>query len=254
MPDHENSYQHPEELLAGADRPRQLPPAVRARLEEALSGEQRARPLSAEVRGRLESSLRPQRARRKWTVLVPSLAAAAAIVVAAAVVVPGLLHKSTAGTSSSSLSALRAQRRSTAPAAARTYAPSFSSPAGAVGSAGSKVARPAAPPGRSGPTASAVAPRPLAANAVVVPPAVAGVSPRSGPAAGGTWVVVTGQGLGGVTGVHFGNVLAARVTVVSAGEVRALSPAHAPGTVDVVVNGQIRKSGISPADRYSFVP
>jgi hypothetical protein len=54
--------------------------------------------------------------------------------------------------------------------------------------------------------------------------------------------------------VHFGSVLAQRVDVVSAHEVRALSPVHAPGTVDVVVGGQIRKSSLSPADRYTFAP
>ena len=59
MPNHDNDYRYPEDLLVGADRPRQLPVAVRARLEDALT-DQRARPLSPEVRGRLESSLRPQ--------------------------------------------------------------------------------------------------------------------------------------------------------------------------------------------------
>ena len=82
MPDQDNNYRYPEDLLVGADRPRQLPPAARARLEDALT-DQRARPLSPEVRGRLESSLRPQGTGRKWTVVVPSLAAAAAIVVVA---------------------------------------------------------------------------------------------------------------------------------------------------------------------------
>jgi hypothetical protein len=64
--------------------------------------------------------------------------------------------------------------------------------------------------------------------------------------------VVTGAGLGGVTQVHFGSVAAERVDVVSAHEIRALSPVHAPGTVDIVVGGQIRKSPVSPADRYTF--
>ncbi len=97
MPNQDNDYRYPEDLLVGADRPRQLPVAVRARLEDALT-DQRARPLSPEVRGRLESSLRPQGPRRKWTVMAPGLVAAAAIVVVAGLVVPGLLHKSPAST------------------------------------------------------------------------------------------------------------------------------------------------------------
>ena len=64
--------------------------------------------------------------------------------------------------------------------------------------------------------------------------------------------MVTGTGLGGVTEVHFGSVAAERVDVVSADEIRALSPVHALGTVDIVVSGQIRKSAVSPADRYTF--
>ena len=66
--------------------------------------------------------------------------------------------------------------------------------------------------------------------------------------------MITGVGLSGVTQVHFGSVPAERVDVLSADELRALSPVHAPGTLDVVVGGQIRKSAVSAADRYTFVP
>ncbi len=38
MPDGDNTYDYPERLLAGSDRPRPLPPHLRARLEEALEG------------------------------------------------------------------------------------------------------------------------------------------------------------------------------------------------------------------------
>jgi len=247
VPDQDNIfYRYPEDLLVGADRPRQLPPAARARLEDALT-DQRARPLSPEVRGRLESSLRPQGTGRKWTVLVPSLAAAAAIVVVAALVVPGLVHKAPASTNNV---ALPAQHRPVAPEAARASAPTFGrsggAPArtkrlGASAAAGSQV-----PPG--------AATKLPARLFITIPPAVYGVSPRTGPPTGATWVVVTGRGLGGVTEVHFGTVPAERVDVVSANEVRALSPLHAAGTVDVVVSGEIRKSPVSPADRYTFVP
>jgi hypothetical protein len=246
VPNQDNDYRYPEDLLVGADRPRQLPVAVRARLEDALT-DQRARPLSPEVRGRLESSLRPQGPRRKWTVMAPGLVAAAAIVVVAALVVPGLLHKSPASTAVNNV-ALPAQHRPLVPGAARSSAPSFGRSSGTA--AKTKQRASSAP---SGPEALRAGgqnvPVPLF---VMVPPAVDGVNPRSGPPTGATWVVVTGSGLGGVTEVHFGSVAAERVDVVSADEIRALSPVHAPGTVDIVVSGQIRKSPVSPADRYTF--
>ncbi len=239
MPNQDNSYRYPEDLLVGADRPRQLPLALRARLEEALT-DQRSRPLSPEVRGRLESTLRPQGPRRKWTVMAPGLAAAAAIVVVAALVVPGLVHKSPSTPVNNV--ALPAQHPSAVPrAAVRATVPSFarSGGTGAITTqhtpSGLKAARAGSQP-------------------VVVAPGVGALQPRSGPATGGTWVVVTGKGLGGVTEVHFGNVLAPRVEVVSPDEVRALSPVHAPGTVDVVVSGQIRRSPVSPADHYTYAP
>jgi hypothetical protein len=240
VPDQDNNYRYPEDLLVGADRPRQLPLALRARLEDALT-DQRARPLSPEVRGRLESSLRPRGTGRKWTVIAPGLAAAAAIVIVAALVVPGLVHKSPASTSVNNV-ALPAQHPAVASGAARASVPSF----GRSGGAAAKTTE-HAPSGLQAARAGV----PLF---ILVPPAVVGVNPRSGPPTGATWVVVTGKGLGGVTEVHFGSVPAERVDVVSADEVRALSPAHAPGTVDVVVGGQIRKSPVSPADRYTFAP
>jgi hypothetical protein len=240
VPSQDNTYRYPEDLLVGADRPRQLPLALRARLEEALT-DQRTRPLSPEVRGRLESTLRPPGPRRKWTVMAPGLAAAAAIVVVAALVVPGLVHKSPS-TSVNNV-ALPAEHPSARPrAAVRASVPSFAGNGGTAAKttqhspSGLKAARAGSP------------------LIVVVAPAVDAVAPRSGPASGATWVVVTGKGLGGVTGVHFGDVLAQRVDVVSADEVRALSPVHAPGTVDVVVSGQIRRSPVSPADHYTFAP
>jgi hypothetical protein len=243
VPNQDNNYRYPEDLLVGSDRPRQLPLALRARLEDAI-GDQRSRPLSPEVRGRLESSLSPRRPRGKWNVMAPGLVAAAAVVVVAALVVPGLVHKSPATTFGNGV-ALPARHKALVPGAegapnARSFARSTQhahSPTSALPA----VRRAGAPnvPGHV---------------FVAVPPAVADLNPRGGPPTGATWVVVTGTGLGGVTEVHFGSASAERVDVVSAGEVRALSPVHAPGTVDVVVSGQIRKSPVSPADRYTFTP
>jgi len=241
VPNQDNDYRYPEDLLVGADRPRQLPPAVRARLEDALTDE-RARPLSPEVRGRLESSLRPPATVRKWTVIAPGLAAAAAVVIVAALVVPGLVHKAPPSPSVNNV-ALPAQHQfSVAPGAALGSAPSRGRNAGT-----------AAKTSQHAPVPSGLqAARAGAPLFILVPPAVDGVNPRSGPPTGATWVVVTGTGLGGVTQVHFGRIAAERVDVVSAHEIRALSPVHSPGTVDIVVSGQVRKSTVSVADRYTF--
>jgi IPT/TIG domain len=76
--------------------------------------------------------------------------------------------------------------------------------------------------------------------------AVTTVAPASGPAAGGTVVTINGSNLGGVEAVTFGGTAATNVQVVSQTQVRATTPAHAAGLVDVVVSddsGDITKSG-----------
>ena len=70
---------------------------------------------------------------------------------------------------------------------------------------------------------------------------VTSITPTSGPASGGTAVIITGSGF--VTGatVSIGGAPAQLVTVTSATEIRASTPPHAAGVVDVVVtnpNGQ----------------
>ncbi|MCS5496863.1 IPT/TIG domain-containing protein [Cnuibacter physcomitrellae] len=69
----------------------------------------------------------------------------------------------------------------------------------------------------------------------VAPPTITGLDPTSGPETGGTVVTITGDGLTGTTGVLFGDVPAASITVVSDTEVQAVTPPHAPATVPVTV-------------------
>lgn len=72
------------------------------------------------------------------------------------------------------------------------------------------------------------------------------LSPATGPAAGGTVVDINGTNLTGVEGVTFGGAAATDVQVVSATRVRATTPAHAAGAVDVVVSddaGDVTKTG-----------
>jgi len=75
------------------------------------------------------------------------------------------------------------------------------------------------------------------------PPTLTGVSPASGTAAGGTAVTLTGTGfLAGAT-VSLGGTPATGVTVVNSTSITATTPAHAAGTVSVVVTNSDTQSG-----------
>lgn len=73
------------------------------------------------------------------------------------------------------------------------------------------------------------------------PPTVAGISPNGGSlanggdTAGGVQVTITGTNFTGATSVTIGGNPATFVTVVSATSIKATTPAHAPGAVNVVV-------------------
>lgn len=70
---------------------------------------------------------------------------------------------------------------------------------------------------------------------VVAAPAVTGISPVSGPTAGGTAVTITGTNFIGATSVTIGGVAATGVTVVNATTITATTPAGTAGAKDVVV-------------------
>ena len=69
----------------------------------------------------------------------------------------------------------------------------------------------------------------------VGPPSVSGVQPAAGPVAGGTAVLVYGQGFLGTSSVAFGGTPAPQFTVVSDTLIDAVAPAHAAGAVSLVV-------------------
>ena len=71
-------------------------------------------------------------------------------------------------------------------------------------------------------------------QAVAAAPTVTGLSPTSGPAAGGTPVTITGTGFTGATVVDFGTTAATGFTVVNDTTITADSPAGT-GIVDVTV-------------------
>jgi len=82
---------------------------------------------------------------------------------------------------------------------------------------------------------------------------VTGVSPGSGPQQGGTTVSITGLNLSEATSVHFGSSAASAFTVNSPTSISATSPPGA-GTVDITVTTPSDTSGMSAADRFTYIP
>jgi len=79
-------------------------------------------------------------------------------------------------------------------------------------------------------------------------PTVTSLSPTGGPVAGGTSVTITGTGFTGTSAVSFGGV-AATFTVNTATRITATAPAHAAGTVNVVVT----TPGGTATSTYTYV-
>jgi hypothetical protein len=66
-------------------------------------------------------------------------------------------------------------------------------------------------------------------------PIISTVTPPNGPALGATAVILTGERLDKPTGVTFGGIPVQRIRSISDTEIEVLTPAHAPGTVDILV-------------------
>jgi len=89
------------------------------------------------------------------------------------------------------------------------------------------------------------------------PPSVEKLSPRSGPAGGGTKVTIYGSHFAGIEAVKFGAVNATSfelVTIKNQQEISAIAPPNAAGTTDVTVTTQWGTSAVSTADHFKFVP
>ncbi|CAO0837954.1 IPT/TIG domain-containing protein OS=Streptomyces microflavus OX=1919 GN=Smic_87380 PE=4 SV=1 [Streptomyces microflavus] len=84
-------------------------------------------------------------------------------------------------------------------------------------------------------------------------PVVTGISPSSGPTAGGTAVTITGTDLTGATAVAFGSDPAASFTVDSDTQITATTPPGTPGTVDVTVTTAGGTSTVSAADQFTYI-
>ncbi len=86
-------------------------------------------------------------------------------------------------------------------------------------------------------------------------PTVTGVDPRFGGIGGGTPVTITGTGFCANTDqVFFGATAAASWVLDSDTQIRAVSPAHAAGTVDVTVKTDAGTSPTTAADHFTFKP
>jgi alpha-tubulin suppressor-like RCC1 family protein len=75
----------------------------------------------------------------------------------------------------------------------------------------------------------------LSGSLVVPAPSVTGISPTSGPVAGGTSVTITGTNFAGATGVTIGDTPATNVSVVNATTITCTTPAGIAGARSVVV-------------------
>jgi hypothetical protein len=75
------------------------------------------------------------------------------------------------------------------------------------------------------------------------------LNPESGPETGGTLVTITGTGFLGATGVTFDGIPGTPFTVLSDTSILVLTPAHAPGTAQVVVVDDV---GSSPAIEFEY--
>jgi IPT/TIG domain len=84
------------------------------------------------------------------------------------------------------------------------------------------------------------------------PPVVGGVSPSSGPVAGGQTVTITGTHLSGATAVSFGGV-AGSVVADGSTQITVTSPARAAGPVDITVTTAGGTSAVGAQDGYTYL-
>jgi hypothetical protein len=106
--------------------------------------------------------------------------------------------------------------------------------------------------GYDGPTGLGTPDGVIALNEQPPPPAVTAISPKSGPASGGTLVTITGSGLSGATEVDFGTAKAREPKVESDTSITAESPAGTPGTVEVTVTTPGGISATSSKTRFKY--
>src|SRR5439155_1042360 len=88
---------------------------------------------------------------------------------------------------------------------------------------------------------------------VVPPPTARAVSPTSGTTAGGTPITITGTGFAAGATATVGGSAATGVSVVSATQINATTPAHPAGVADVIVTVSGQSSAANPGDEFTYV-
>lgn len=81
---------------------------------------------------------------------------------------------------------------------------------------------------------------------------ISSVGPSSGPEAGGTTVTLSGSGFTPSASVSFGGIAAPSVVVVSPTEMQAVTPAHASGSVNVVVTENPHDQSVTLAGGFTY--
>lgn len=85
-------------------------------------------------------------------------------------------------------------------------------------------------------------------------PTITSISPSSGPAIGGTTVVITGTNLGGASSVKFGDSATTGISADSDSQLTVVAPASSAGTFDVTVTTPGGTSAVSAADQFTYMP
>ena len=93
----------------------------------------------------------------------------------------------------------------------------------------------------------------MAASPSLSAPVISSLNPSSGPAAGGTSVIITGSGFTGVNSVTFGGKNATAYTVNSSTQIATVAPSGTEGSVvDVSVTTTAGTSATGAGSRYSY--
>jgi hypothetical protein len=83
-------------------------------------------------------------------------------------------------------------------------------------------------------------------------PTITGITPVTGPIAGGTTVTITGTGFTGATAVLFGTTAATSFTVVNDTTITAVAPAGASGAVSVRVTTPLGQTADTANDNFTY--
>ena len=117
-------------------------------------------------------------------------------------------------------------------------------PSGIVGTIGTVVTTPAGSSSPQGATPPSFTYYPA--------PILSCISPTSGYSVGGTDVTLTGSNFQYATSVYFGSTQAVEFQVVSSGEITAITPAHIPSTVTVVVKNALGQGSSQYGCQYTY--